>query len=248
MQTNKTFLISVMTIFASALLCQVSFSAEAGNLYLSSSAGILAPNKISSTTVPLSPTPIIIKYKTKPASLFAFGLGYHISDSARMELEYLKPFFKDITSKGTFANIPYDAKIKTNINALYLKLYYDAFKIQENAKLYLGFGLGTSAIQNKYTFFINNKFIKLPNKIPKLNLSYLLAIGASYDITENIALSIEYNYIDFGKSHSLKNSQAMQKRMAKFSQGKLKLDPGSQEFAAKRFAGSAGIVKLRFSF
>jgi hypothetical protein len=97
MQTNKTFLISAMAILASTFLCQVSFSAEAGNLYLSSSAGILSPNKISSTPVPLSPTPITIKYKAKSASLFAFGLGYYISDCARMELEYLKPFFKDIT-------------------------------------------------------------------------------------------------------------------------------------------------------
>ena len=262
-----------MSILAFNLLNPIAFQAEAGNFYVSTSAGVLAPNKISSTTVstikafPTESDPdtlisvpytVTTNHKIKPAFLFAAGIGYHVTEDLRVEVEYMKPFIKDVKStvahisatisssdlakidpailaelpftlqENTSVNIPADLKVKPNINALYFKLYYDALKINDSAKIYLGAGLGVSAIQNKYVGFnpVTKESISEKEPIPKINFTYLAAIGASYDITENIAMSIEYNYIDFGKSHYDQETN----------------------IGGKKFAGSAGIVKLRFSF
>jgi opacity protein-like surface antigen len=268
MKTHQKLFMPSIAILAFNLLNPACFNAEAGNFYLSTSAGVLAPKKIPSTTSLGQEEPnynYTFKYKIKPAFLFAIGLGYYITEDLRMELEYIKPFMKDITSnsadvsaasadvintvKGlldgdkisykqispTLVNIPANYKIKPNINAFYFKLYYDALKIHDNAKIYLGTGLGVSKIQSKY-FNVDplsayddiDRPTDYKSLKSKVNFTYLAAIGASYNFNESIAMSVEYNYIDFGKSCYYKDADVT--------------------LGGKRFAGSVGMMKLRFRF
>jgi hypothetical protein len=144
----------------------------------------------------------------------------------------------DATQKSadTPSNIKYDVTIDPEIRAVYFKLYYDLFKIRDKAKIYVGTGLGVAVIRNEYRVWLNNDSRKFKDR--KTNFSYLVAVGASYDITSNFTLSAEYNYLDFGKSRDVKIDADIVERFG-LSTNKL---------AGKRLAGNAGLLKASFRF
>lgn len=211
-------------------------SAAAGRFYLSVASGLIIPNKISSTTIPVNASDtVVLNYSKKTDGVATIAFGYNILDDLKAELEYVKPFFDDISSSAQYKGLSFAGTIKPSVNAVYLKLYYDALKIQEHAKVYLGVGAGTSTIKSKYVNIVANSYQQqdVYDKKTKINFSYLLALGASFDINANIAIGVEYNYLDFGKSNSQK------------APGK---NENMIELANKKFAGHAALIKLRFCF
>ena len=213
---------------------------------------------IEDTTANLElPESANIKHKIKNATEASLGLGWNATEDLRVELAYTKPFIQNIKSNDTISgnviitnplrgklNAPgiliINTKVKTDIHALHLKAYYDALKF-DDVKIYLGIGAGLASIQNKFTANATGKvtiagkeFAKeVPSSSvsepkPNFNLSWLLALGAAYKVSDNIDLSLEYNYKDYGKSHSIKK-QGIQ-------------------FGAKHFKGHSLLAKVNFGF
>lgn len=139
------------------------------------------------------------------------GIGWQATEKLRLELAYTKPFIKrnyTIELNGNTpignVNINASAKINTLVDAIHLKAYYDILAFANNIKVHIGAGVGSAIMRNKFS---PNVVGSVPpgyhtrnfTTAPKANFTWLAAIGASYQLQENIDIALEYNYQDFGQ-------------------------------------------------
>lgn len=164
-------------------------------------------------------------YKLKPNSsgIIGGGVGYHISDSARVELtldSVMNPTFKSNTLTSTevdpkFGQVTMNSslKVKTNVSSLLMSGYFDFFDAG-SVKFFAGAGVGIARVGGKYTFtsqeiykktntqqsFVDN--IKSKNTI---NFAYQVSLGASTKLSDGVTLEGAYSFRSYGKLKKPKN-------------------------------------------
>lgn len=105
-------------------------------------------------------------------------------------------------------------KTKANIQTLMLKGYYDVADLGM-AKLFVAAGIGAARVQEKVSVSYsgvtagttvtataadsasNSSKLKSKN-----NFSWLLGVGAGFEVTDAVTIDVQYNFQDFGKTSS----------------------------------------------
>ncbi len=178
----------LLTSAAVAALSTSAFAADDSAFYLRADAGfdIFNNQKVNG-----------IKLKSKYTGDISAGVGYKVMDNARAELAYA--YYFTPTRKGstttTAAGQELHVKTKANIQTLMLKGYYDVADLGM-AKVFVGAGIGGSRISQKN---FEGNFPSVKEKA-KNNFSWLLGLGAGFEVTDAVTIDVQYNYQDFGKS------------------------------------------------
>ncbi len=175
----------LLTSAAVAALSTSAFAADDSVFYLRADAGfdIFNNQKFEG-----------IKIKSKYTGDISFGVGYKVMENVRTEVAY--GYYFQPTRKGSGVDDDGDTahvKTKANIQTLMLKGYYDVADLGM-AKVFVGAGIGGSRISQKDTMYISYK------EKAKNNFSWLLGLGAGFEVADAVTIDVQYNFQDFGKS------------------------------------------------
>ena len=197
-----------LALVATSSLLSVSAFAADNQFYITAGGGALFSDKqlsnFENSYTNSEGDEVTNKFTFKKAKtsyeMFA-GVGYYVMDKVRTELVFVKPWFnkQNITQANTNAGDQknYSGKLDSQINAAQIKGYYDAFDIAEIGKAYVGVGIGWSQVQAKLT--TNDSDVGNVKTKKKNNLAWNLAVGAVFDVVEEVKVGLEYNYQDFGR-------------------------------------------------
>ena len=153
----------------------------------------------------------------------SIGWGYYFANNLRAELTFLhnfsinlngkdnKVFVGEYTTNRKHYTVFDDEKhqVKLRAESALLKLYVDIYNF-DRGTTYVASGIGASKISVKH----NNDYTRThydqtdsPTTVEELNAydkvtrtvpTLIFGIGQSFDVTRNIKLDIEYNWIDYG--------------------------------------------------
>jgi len=162
----------------------------------------------------------IHRTKTKSSNHLVadLGVGAYISDIVRAELSLSNHFNIDQKSNKPFSNATIRAnrtsinnatgqssiKRKIKVTSLTAKILADFYDFNVG-KIFAGVGLGVTKINSKtifnrsYTSPGNNGSIARKSKQSSANLSYLITIGTTFDVSEYVKFDIAYSYNNYGK-------------------------------------------------
>ncbi len=176
----------LLTSAAVAALSTSAFAADDSVFYLRADAGfdIFNNQKFEG-----------IKIKSKYTGDISFGVGYKVMENVRTEVAY--GYYFQPTRKGSGVDDDGDTahvKTKANIQTLMLKGYYDVADLGM-AKVFVGAGIGGFRISQKDSV-VDVSF----KEKAKNNVSWLLGLGAGFEVTDAVTIDVQYNYQDFGKS------------------------------------------------
>jgi opacity protein-like surface antigen len=196
-----------LTVVATSSLLNVSAFAADNQFYLTAGGGVLFSDKQLSdfnNSYTNNGVEVANKFtfkKPKTSGEMFVGVGYYVTDKIRAEANFVKPWFgkENITQASTLtpggAN-SYKGKLTSQVNSAQVKGYYDAFDISDMGKAYVGAGLGWSQIKAKFnTKDLAVNTVKTKNKS---TFAWTLAVGAAFDVVDEVKLGLEYNYQDFG--------------------------------------------------
>jgi opacity protein-like surface antigen len=176
--------------------------------YVTIGGGLAMQDKLSSFSG--KNTKITFK-KPKIGAEALFGVGYNVNEDFHVEAVFVKPFFGDskLSRKETETgqNVELSTgKLKSKINSLQIRGYYDVAPIADIGKVYVGAGLGWSQVSAKATFNPTDAGVaagerKSSGKIKaKNNFAWMVAVGSSFKVADGTRIGVEYNYQDFGKA------------------------------------------------
>jgi opacity protein-like surface antigen len=174
----------------------ISFAEETNPFYVTVGGGALMGTKPSSTK---EVDGEVTKFKKpKTGGEFLFGAGYYVMDNVRVEAVFVKPVFGKSKARN-YINAQldpedYGTRLKPDVNSLQLRGYVDVVDISDMGKLYVGAGLGWSQVKLKFSSNMGSGSSKKTN-----NLTWLVGLGANFDVADGVKLGAEYNYQDFGK-------------------------------------------------
>lgn len=201
----------VLALAATSSILGASAYAADNQFYITGGGGLLFGTKQLSdftdsyTAAIVSPATVGVsnaqKYSFKSPKTggeMFLGVGYYVTDKIRTELVFVKPWFgkqniKGVKTVGT-TSTNFDGKLTTQVNSAQLRGYFDAFDIADMGKAYVGAGIGWSQVKAKIS--TNNDSWKSKNKS---NFAWMLGVGVSFDVVEEVKLGLEYNYQDFGR-------------------------------------------------
>lgn len=170
-------------LLAAAATAAFSSSAMADDMfYLRADAGLNMFNKAKDAQTST-------KMKAKVSPSMEVAVGYGVMDNVRAELAY-GHHFNPTLKKGT-------VKHKAKIQTLMVKGFYDAFDLGM-AKVFVGTGVGLAKVSENITSTANAK-VKAKN-----NVTYMFALGTSFDVADSVKIDLQYNFQDFGKTKSHK--------------------------------------------
>lgn len=186
-----------------ATAAAVSFANADCGYYLTGSAGGFMPNKYSRSGLG-SDTREIRSKKISSALEFSVGAGYQVMDNLRAELLYVKPLLnkgkihKKDSGDSDFTQL---YSPKATLDSLQIRGYYDLAELKDFGKLYAGAGLGASYLKGQLTDASHTYKFK-----GRYNLAFALALGGEFEVANNTKLGLEYNYSDYGKVKTKKDS------------------------------------------
>jgi opacity protein-like surface antigen len=210
---------TLISLFAFAsLLAPVSYanSQDSSDFYLTVGGGVnFGASKSKYPAIGLgtlgSPSVTASGKKPQTGGQFIAGVGYNVMDNLRLEFVFLKPWLGKSKinasyqaaagSGGTPAPVPFNGKMTTQINALQMRAYFDAFEISDMGKAYVGAGLGWAQVKGKVSFEDNNPAGLLNTNFKTKNksmLTWFVGVGAFFNVADGTKLAVEYNYQDFG--------------------------------------------------
>ncbi len=114
-------------------------------------------------------------------------------------------------------------KTKAKLQTIMLKGYYDVADLGA-AKVFIGAGVGMTRLQekisasysgtvdgqagaNQVTAANADKNTKSAKLKAKNNFSWLLGVGAGFEVTDAVTVDLQYNFQDFGKSATINNKK-----------------------------------------
>ncbi|AVP87298.1 hypothetical protein phytr_3450 [Candidatus Phycorickettsia trachydisci] len=174
-------------------------SAKEGNFYFSGAVGAFLQEKAAMLFMESNEQGT----SKKPAAALemGLGLGYYATENLRIEANFAKPFSN---KSKVIIKFPIDGDIldatyhiKTFVNSLQIKGYYDLFKLSDLTRIYVGAGIGLSNVTGKMKNIEDNKIVKFKTRY---NFAYVLGLGANFEVTNNTKLGLEYNYSYHGKA------------------------------------------------
>jgi opacity protein-like surface antigen len=137
--------------------------------------------------------------------------GYYLKDNLRLEAAFLVPIAKDIQISKNFTirkdsdrsiiTLPIEVKHIANINALQLRVYFDALPIKEYGSLYIATGAGFGQIQTTKSVQINA--VTNRQSLTKYSPNWMLGCGVNLNIAQGIKLGLGYEFYNFGKGKLL---------------------------------------------
>jgi len=197
-------------IFLSMLATASAFSFASADCgyYLTGSAGALMSSKYVKSGLNSDTRKIQIK-RSATALEFGIGAGYHVLDNLRVEALYVKPLLNDgkIQKKDAGdADFSKLYSVKTNLDSLQLRGYYDLTDLKDFGKLYVGAGVGVSYLRGKLTDASNTYKFK-----GRYNVAFAVGVGGEFEVANNTKLGVEYNYSDHGKAKTEKDSSVFYK-------------------------------------
>mgnify|MGYP001810461527 CR=1 FL=1 len=157
------------------------------------------------------------KATPKSFTLISIGAGYYLSNSTRAELIFTHFLDKtSVTKTSTYVNTRTNAVSKLvtaqgkrdrNVNNISLKVLQDIYSY-DKASVFVSSGVGISSITTTYNTKYNytspissSKYYgEIRHKHSKSDISASIGSGVSYDISENMAIELAYNFNYFGSS------------------------------------------------
>lgn len=182
----------LITSLAFVALSTSAFAARDSSFYLRTDCGI---GHFNNST--MEKTKLKSKYNTDISA----GIGYRVMDNIRAEIAY-SHFFKPTRAGSSKSpdGMALSIKTKANLQTLMLKGYYDIAELG-STKIFIEGGIGGSRIKQEDIFNGTSKTEKAKN-----NFSWLVGVGAGFQMTESTTLDFQYNYQDFGKSSAKSKS------------------------------------------
>jgi len=252
--------LALALVASSSVLSASAFAAD-NQFYITAGGGVLFSDKqlnnfgngytvagqTSATPPAIANTNTFTLKKAKTNAEMFVGVGYYVTDKIRAEAVFVKPWFGKQTinqsnvtvttpaggSAGQPVTTAYHGKLTSQVNSVQLKGYYDAFDIADMGKAYVGAGIGWSQVQAK--FDTNDAVIVNVKTKNKNNFAWTVAVGAAFDVVEEVKLGLEYNYQDFGHVKNPLVAPAGATAVTGNNAGKI------------RFHGHAIVAKLMFN-
>ncbi len=218
---KKLLIATTLATLASSAL------ANEGTFYLRGDIGLsISPaHKLKATdkTEDGESTVTPLKVKAGNGFLGSLGAGYYVMDNLRAELALSGVFGtsqtrkKDETEKsenGDDTRTIAKTTVKPIIKSLHLKGLYDFYDFGSGA-LFAGAGVGISNVSAKYknssTESRNNEQVGKTREVTckwksKNNFSYLLTVGSSFNVADNIKMDVAYTYADHGMLKKIKET------------------------------------------
>ena len=116
---------------------------------------------------------------------------------------------------------------KPRMLSVFFTGYYDLPQVTSFTP-YVGAGLGATQIKEKYSSLLQNGDVKNHNVKSVTSLSYKAVVGVNFDVTSNISVDLEYNYIYFGKGR--------------------KAEQNNYNYGNKKYSAHLATVGFRFGF
>ncbi|MDX1924367.1 MAG: outer membrane beta-barrel protein [Rickettsiaceae bacterium] len=141
-----------------------------------------------------------IKVKSSTHLVGDLGVGYYLMDNVRSEVVLSNHFSPK--QKGSKNGL--DIKVAPLATSLHVKGLVDFYDFGFG-QTYFGAGLGLSQVSGKFTA----KYMGVESAMKwkkKNNFSYLLTVGAGFDVADGVKLDVAYSYNDHGKLSKLKGS------------------------------------------
>jgi opacity protein-like surface antigen len=195
---KKQLLTVASLILATSFLTMSAEASESKSFYVKVGGGIAMPTKKDSTIDQGGPNAFgsLAKQKLKNGNSIYAGLGYHLADNVRLELEY--NHYGNIKRKFYGSNSQPEQRFKAD--SILLNSYYD-FVNDSAFTPYLGFGLGYSQMRTDIlkVDVASDYIISYPEKRKLNSLAYKLAVGANYKLNEIVSFDLGYSFAKVGK-------------------------------------------------
>ena len=188
--------LALALIATSSLLSPSAFASE-DQVYVTVGGGALFGAKLTKN-FQVGTTILSLKAPKTGAELF-LGVGYNATEQIRGELVFVSPWFgKSKVNWTDSSSVAQTGDISAQVYALQVRGYFDAFDIGSMGKAYVGAGFGSSMIKQKLSITGLTKESKLQS-----SFSWMVGLGAAFDVADNVKLGLEYNYQDFGRKKYL---------------------------------------------
>ncbi len=204
-----------------ATLSNISLASEGTGFYLKANVGGNKMNEAKEEVGNIGDKFATSKSQLAPS--FSVGLGGYINDFIRTDLtfDYSKVIFGEGTTNftsteqedGDYYTLVGKASLDRNasVYSAMLNSYID-LPIADNAKIFIGGGVGLARIKEKITakvsegnLYVNNVWhqrvpIMTDSSSTKedLNFAYSLMLGTSIKVSPNVNIEIAYSWRDFG--------------------------------------------------
>lgn len=143
--------------------------------------------------------------------IYGLSVGKRISDNIRIELEANKRDDYEIKNRTYYNSFTDNTSVHTadiDSKTLFLNILFDFRSIsigKNSVKPYIGAGVGYS--RNRLSK-VREGSLNYPNRVThidgssKSNTAYKLTAGLLFDITENLSVDVNYQYVDLGSFES----------------------------------------------
>lgn len=152
--------------------------------------------KFDDVSVPILKTEASSKIKSDIKQTLGIGVGVKF-ETLRLDFTYnhhISPLFTSRRTTNT-----YIMRRSSTIDAYLFNLYCDINDILSGFIPYIGTGIGVARVKDRVLNFVTTK-----GHIPSTNnFAYKIILGGALDLNTNIKLDASYNFINYGKSHSL---------------------------------------------
>lgn len=191
------------TLLTAALILTASSAFAENNWYMSADLGVQIPDgEATHAGTNSANTP---SYDFDESAVFGLAVGYYISDAFRVEAE--ARFRKQETEDGylngldTRSNETFNMDGEVGTTTIMANLIYD-FDNTTNFTPYVKGGLGVAYsdvsadmdLQPQFTNFGINRW-QFPDN-DETNFAWSIGAGVDYNLTDNLLIGLEYQYID----------------------------------------------------
>jgi len=186
--------LALALVATSSLLSPSAFASE-DQVYVTVGGGALFGTKLTKNFQVDGYTTILSLKAPKTGAELFLGVGYNATEQIRGELVFVSPWFgKSKVNWTDSSSVAQTGHISAQVYALQVRGYFDAFDISGMGKAYVGAGFGSSMIKQKLSITGVTKESKLQS-----SFSWMVGLGAAFDVADNVKLGLEYNYQDFGR-------------------------------------------------